>query len=132
MGVMTFYGIYVRRSLKRLHLPEGAPDADDVGRVIRAWLQGPVHIRSSTTELMLLIESPLWWKTAAKSLGATEMTTDSRFAFPFTLAIVVWLWTLIAACFLEQIPGSAASGDSLEWQISIGSLWLWMACLFGL
>jgi hypothetical protein len=127
MVLSLLYAMHVHACARKSRAAdESSGDVNDAEVVVRTWLQAPVQLDLEPATLIAFVKKHEWWATSAAILSRTEMNDNSGFYFPFILAIVVWLWTLVTACYIDQQPGKAASGNNLEWQISIGSLFLWM------
>ena len=103
---------------------------EHVRRIAQSFIFAPVRINVGPQELSELVANERWLEGVAERLEATELQTGVQFHFPVLVASGVYILTLVTAFKLEpSAVGVRASGSSLEWQISIGTLWLWMVCI---
>ena len=100
---------------------------EHVRRIAQSFIFAPIRISIGPQELSELVSNERWLEGVAERLEATELQTGVQFHFPVLVASGVYILTLVTAFKLEpSAVGVRASGASLEWQISIGTLWLWL------
>ena len=128
MALNILYGWHIDERLGRLLNGDKEHDThlSNIRLVLRAWLQAPVRLSAVPEAIDTLVLNKRWWNDAADSLSNTQMRPDFQFLFPTTIAAAVWLWTLVAAFIEDPLPGQAASGTNLEWQISSGAISLFL------
>jgi len=106
-----------------LHLAKRSKDAKII---VQAFPQSPVRLNQRPGLLSSLIVSPenhWWWFAAAAEIKAMWRRIDAIFIAQTFIAALAWVFAITADFW--SLPG-AASSDSSEWQICMGSLWLWV------
>jgi hypothetical protein len=61
---------------------------------------------------------------AAADIKALWRRIDAIFITQTFIAALAWVLAIIADFW--SVPGSASSSNSVEWQICMGTLWLWV------
>ncbi|RDW85315.1 hypothetical protein BP6252_02905 [Coleophoma cylindrospora] len=94
--------------------------------ILQAFIQAPVRLNPRPGYLSNLIicpENHQWWITAAAEIKSFWRKIDTVFIAQVFLAVLAWVLAIIADFW--SLPG-AASSSSAEWQICMGTLWLWV------
>jgi hypothetical protein len=73
--------------------------------------------------LITFPENYWWWIDTAKATKALWRRVDAVFVVQTVTAALAWLFAIVADFW--SLPGQAPS-DSAEWQICMGTLWLWL------
>jgi len=95
--------------------------------ILQAFIQAPVRLNPRPGFLSSLITSPenhWWWIAAAGEIKALWRRIDAVFIAQTFIAALAWLLAIIADFW--SLPGLETSSGSAEWQICMGSLWLWV------
>ena len=123
------YQVHIGRRCRKMN-PAKDKQIEHVRRIAQSFIFAPIRISIGPQELSELVTNERWLEAVAERLEATELQTGVQFHFPVLVASGVYILTLVTAFKLDPSPvGVRASGSSLEWQISIGTLWLWMVCI---
>jgi len=95
--------------------------------ILQAFVQAPVRLNTRPGVLSSLIASPAnhgWWIAAAADIKALWRKIDAIFIAQSLIAALAWVLAIIADFW--SLPGAASSSNSDEWQICMGTLWLWL------
>ena len=95
--------------------------------ILQSFLQSPVRLSNRYGFLRGLVESPenhWWWIAAAGKIKAWRRRMDSPFIAQCVIAVLAWFLAIVADFW--SVPGQSASPNSAEWQICMGTLWLWV------
>jgi hypothetical protein len=99
--------------------------------ILQSSLQAPVRLSSREGRLSNLIASPEnheWWTVAAANITALQRKIDMVFVAQSAAAALAWVLAIVGD--FSSLPGEVASANSSEWQICMGSLWLWLVSNF--
>ena len=95
--------------------------------ILLAFLQAPVRLSTRPGYLSSLITAPenhWWWIDAARDIRLYQRRIDMIFIAQSAAAASAWVLAIIGD--FSSAPGEMASPNSSEWQICMGSLWLWI------
>jgi hypothetical protein len=106
-----------------LHLARRCEAAKDI---VQAFIQAPVRLslrEGYVSSLIVFQQNHWWWITAAEKINALWRRIDAMFIAQIIVAVLAWVFAIIANFW--SLPGQASS-NSAEWQICMGTLWLWL------
>ncbi|KUJ15989.1 uncharacterized protein LY89DRAFT_783227 [Mollisia scopiformis] len=95
--------------------------------ILQAGIQASMRLNPRPGFLSSLIISPenhWWWIAAAADIKALWRRIDAVFIAQTFIAALAWLLAIITN--FSGLPGSVSSSNSAEWQICMGTLWLWL------
>ncbi|OCK74128.1 hypothetical protein K432DRAFT_447470 [Lepidopterella palustris CBS 459.81] len=95
--------------------------------ILQSFLQAPVRLSTRPGFLSSLILSPenhWWWIAAEADLRALQRRIDAVFISQSIVAVLAWVLAIVADFWSN--PGTSASPNSSEWQICMGTFWLWL------
>jgi hypothetical protein len=95
--------------------------------ILQSIIQAPVRLNTRPGFLSGLITSPQnhwWWLAASNKIKALWRRIDVIFIAQTFIAALAWVFAIIADFW--SLPGAASSSNSSEWQICMGTLWLWV------
>jgi hypothetical protein len=107
-----------------LHLAEQCKAAQTV---LQSFLQAPVRLSARAgflSSLIVLPKNDPWWIAAAADIRALQRRIDAIFISQSAVAVLAWVLAIAADFY--SVPGQIASANSSEWQICMGTLWLWV------
>jgi hypothetical protein len=76
------------------------------------------------SSLIAVEENHWWWIAAYKDVRPFQRKVDLIFIAQSTAAASAWILAIVGD--FGSVPGQTASANSSEWQISMGTLWLWL------
>lgn len=140
MSSSVFLAVLFRRAVRdrfdglkeKFRLGRFLPDAHEerceaAKTIVEAFVQASVRVNPQSGMLSSLIVSPQnhrWWVAAAADIKSSWRRIDAVFIIQIKIAALAWLLAIIADFW--SIPGSRSSSTSAEWQICMGTLWLWV------
>ena len=95
--------------------------------ILQLFLQAPVRLSTRPgwlSSLITAMENHGWWANAANDIEARQKRVDAVFIAQSVAAVAAWLLAIVGD--FSSLPGQMASASSSEWQICMGSLWLWI------
>jgi hypothetical protein len=107
-----------------LHLADRCKAAQTV---LLSFLQAPIRLSTRTgylSSLIALPENHWWWIDADKSIKTYQRKVDLIFIAQSAAAASAWVLAIVGD--FTSVPGETASANSSEWQICMGTLWLWL------
>jgi hypothetical protein len=94
--------------------------------ILQAFIQAPVRLNrrpGGFSSLITFPENHWWWLAAAEKIEGLWRRIDAVFIAQTFIAALAWVLAIIADFW--SLPSSASSNSS-EWQICMGTLWLWV------
>ncbi|KAF8847427.1 hypothetical protein BDZ45DRAFT_754919 [Acephala macrosclerotiorum] len=105
-----------------LHVAERCEAASTI---LQSFIQAPIRLSPREGVLSSLITlNHWWWVAAAVEIEALWRRIDAIFIAQTFIAALAWVLAIISDFW--SIPGLASSSNSVEWQICMGTLWLWV------
>ena len=99
--------------------------------ILQSFLQASVRLSTRAgflSSMIALQQNHGWWITSAAKISAGQRRIDATFIGQNMIAIVTWLLSIVAN--FGSIPGApagtAGQSNNSEWQICMGTLWLWL------
>jgi len=105
---------------------------DAAETILQSFLQAPIRLSTRPGFLSSLIVLPQnhgWWPTTAAKIETGHRRIDAPYIGQNMIAVITWLLSILVD--FESIPGSIpGNSGSAEWQICMGTLFLWLVSNF--